>query len=626
MKLYFENSSEVIDAISLVEKDLGISLAKSQKDADYIVSISKTDGAKVSVKLLGKEAAICYGGGVARLLRGLSRLVGWIKEERRECEITESPIFRTNGAMVDMSRDAVMNLKTVKFMLRKMALMGMNTFMLYTEDTYEISERPYFGYMRGRYTKDELRELDRYALTLGIELIPCIQVLGHLATMLRWSAHGKVKDSANVLLVGEEETYRYIENMFKTTSECFTTRRLHMGMDETHDLGRGNYLDRFGYKNIEELYSEHLYKVTEMAKSYGFEPMIWSDMLFRENGRLYDTEMQISPERAKLVPSDCDIVFWDYYNPTEYFYSKNIENHKKISDNVLFAGGIWTWSGHCPLFSISIANTRPALDACKKNGLDEVVATIWHNGAECSLLSSLAGLAWYADYDYRGEWDEKSIAECFAYATGESYEDFMALELPERPVENNACVSRALLYNDPLVGLIDKHVELSGADYKDYYRKTAERISAVKTECEELAPLFEVIAKLSSLLEYKADFGVRLKKAYDENDTEKMNNIAAECDIIIGRIKELRDAHRRSWMQYNKPFGWEVHDIRYGGLVFRFETVKERIGAYLCGEISEIEELKAERLRYDGRGECEEPFNGGFLWWQYTSIATASRL
>ena len=54
-----------------------------------------------------------------------------------------------------------MKVETVKFMMRKMALMGQNAFMLYTEDTYEIEGRPYFGYMRGRYTKDELRELDR---------------------------------------------------------------------------------------------------------------------------------------------------------------------------------------------------------------------------------------------------------------------------------------------------------------------------------------------------------------------------------------------------------------------------------------------------------------------------------
>ena len=48
----------------------------------------------------------------------------------------------------------------VKSCLEKM---GYNTLMYYTEDTYEVKDEPYFGYLRGRFTADELRELDAYA-------------------------------------------------------------------------------------------------------------------------------------------------------------------------------------------------------------------------------------------------------------------------------------------------------------------------------------------------------------------------------------------------------------------------------------------------------------------------------
>ena len=43
------------------------------------------------------------------------------------------------------------------------ASLGYNTLLLYTEDTYEVPDEPYFGYMRGRYSQAELRELDAYA-------------------------------------------------------------------------------------------------------------------------------------------------------------------------------------------------------------------------------------------------------------------------------------------------------------------------------------------------------------------------------------------------------------------------------------------------------------------------------
>lgn len=65
--------------------------------------------------------------------------------------------------MFDLSRNAVLTVDSFRFMLNKMALMGMNTVMLYMEDTYTIADEPYFGYMRGRYSPAELKEIDDYA-------------------------------------------------------------------------------------------------------------------------------------------------------------------------------------------------------------------------------------------------------------------------------------------------------------------------------------------------------------------------------------------------------------------------------------------------------------------------------
>ena len=73
------------------------------------------------------------------------------------------PVFEHNGVMLDCSRNAVPRVEAVKMVLRKMALMGLNTLMLYTEDTYEVPEQPYFGYLRGRYSVEALRGLDSYA-------------------------------------------------------------------------------------------------------------------------------------------------------------------------------------------------------------------------------------------------------------------------------------------------------------------------------------------------------------------------------------------------------------------------------------------------------------------------------
>ena len=635
MKFCFQNAESLLGAIGLVADELSLTLT-DEASADVTVTVSEVEERSVSVMLDGKRATIAYGDGKVRFLRGLATLVDWIRSGVTKKESTEMPLFKTNGAMVDMSRNGVMNVKTVKTMLRKMALMGLNTFMLYTEDTYEIDGYPYFGYMRGRYTKAELRELDAYALSLGIELIPCVQMLGHLATHLRWPASGAYRDTENALLVGSEATEKLLRAMLDSISECFTTRRIHVGMDETHDLGTGAYIDTYGYKDRQDIYFEHLTKVIELCREYGFAPMMWSDMFFRLAGRNikpykdYHPDVQFTDDVIARIPKGIQQVFWDYYRPNEDFYTVNIDKHHRFfGRDMLFAGGVWLWSGHCPLFARSLGYSIPALNACRDRGVEEIFATIWHNGSESSLILGLLGLAWYADFDYHGAYDAESVKDCFRAACSVSYDTIVKCERPERfDAKDGTMMSmtRAYLYNDPMVSLIDKHLE--GYETSEHFRSVTALLKSDTEEKGVFAAAYDNIVKLSDVLENKADFGVRLKAAYDRNDRDTMRAMQDECDVIACKVKALWESHRISWMEYNKPFGWEIHDLRYGGLMARFQSVKDRIGAYLDGACERLEELEEERLRRDGApSDGSMPrFGNDFLWYQYPSLISASRL
>ena len=204
MRVCFEHAAALQTGISYVCETLGIEVVSC--DAALCITVREVPENTLCVTLDGARAEIVYGGGAARFFRGLATVIAWAKKGIGAKTVTENPIFTFNGAMADVSRNIVLRPESVKCMLRHMALMGLNAYMLYTEDTYEIEGRPYFGYMRGRYTKEELKELDAYALALGIELIPCIQTLGHLNTHLRWRAAGPYRDTANVMLVGADAT------------------------------------------------------------------------------------------------------------------------------------------------------------------------------------------------------------------------------------------------------------------------------------------------------------------------------------------------------------------------------------------------------------------------------------
>ncbi len=626
MKLVFENATLLAEGIGVLAPDLGIEVA-DREQAQIAVQFVEEADAVVRVALNGNQATITYGGGSAKAFRGLAILADWLHNGETDKTLVENPVFQTTGVMVDMSRNQVLNVKTVKTMLRKLALMGMNTYMLYTEDTYEIAGRPYFGHMRGRYTKDEIKELDAYAQQLGIELVPCIQTLGHLSTHLQWRAATPYKDTDNAMLVGADETYALIDDMLTTICECFSSKRIHIGMDETHDVGLGNYLRINGYRKQADIYFEHLTRVIDMTHAHGLQPMMWSDMFFHLAGKAlpdyadYDTRVTFTDELRAKVPNGIQQVFWDYYRPEEEFYATNIEKHQDLFGEIpLFAGGIWTWSGYGPLFTRSLMFTVPALDACRKKGVREVIATIWANGGECPLISALAGVAWYADYAYQGKFDLDSVKACFARACrGVSYDDVVKTELCEHPDGSKLSLSRAMLYNDPLIGLVDSQIQ--NVDVQDYY-KNASAALASHGHLDFFAPAYDTIQKLSCVLEQKADYGVRLKQAYDQRDRQKLQVLADECDEIITKIEALRESHLNTYLSYNKPFGWEIYDLHYGGLITRFLTVKERITAFLSGAVSAIEELEEERLVLVG---TKTEFDNRYLWMTHMNYASVGR-
>ena len=626
MRIKFENAAALAEGISYVASDLGFEVVDD--NADLTVTVEEVRERTVRVTLDNDSATITYGDGFARFFRGLAKLVGWIKDGIAKKSEVENPLFEKNGAMFSVSR-AALNMETLKATMRGMALMGLNTYLLYAEDTYEVDGFPYFGRGRGRYSKAELREMDKYALALGIELIPCIQVLGHLADYLRNAQAAGHKDTANALLVGVDETYKLIDAMFSTVSECFTTKRVHIGMDETHDLGTGKYLDKFGYRERHEIFFEHLEKVRELAKARGLDPMMWSDMFFRLAGKglagynEYDMRVEFTEEFLKQIPLGVRPVFWDYYNSDKEFYRSNIEKHREVFNcEPIFAGGVWLWSGQGPLYSRSFDFTYPALDACRETGLQEIVATLW-GGGDSNLILAMPGLAWYADYDYVGGYDEESMKRCLRYACGVDYDDMMLTELVQHPDGGKISLERALLFSDPLLGIADKHFE--NLPMKDYYKDVTARLEAARPTHPLFAPAYELIVKISSVLEHKAEFGVRLKRAYDANDRDALCALIAESDVIIERIQAMRDCHYGVWMKYNKPHAWETHDIRYGGLIQRFDTVKRRLSDYLEGRAEHLEELEEERLRLYGEEADLNPDSGHyFLWHRYASYASAN--
>ncbi|MBP3592355.1 MAG: beta-N-acetylhexosaminidase [Clostridia bacterium] len=507
----------------------------------------------------------------------------------------------TFGVMLDVSRNAVMSLKALKEYLVYLNKMGYNCVYLYNEDCYEIPEEPYFGYMRGRYSIAEMKELDAYADSLGIEIIPCIQTLAHLRSFSRWKqASFEIDDT---LMVDDERTYELVDRMIKTVSECFRTRRIHVGMDEAFELGRGQHLSKYGYENFQEMMRRHLARVNAIVEKYGCRAIVWSDMFVKTWSGKYlklgdeETVRTVPQEAIDSVPKNVELVYWDYYSLTKEHYLKNLKVHAQYNNEIWFAGGVWCWRSLAPSNTFSIDTMVPALDACREMKTKHIVMTMWgDNGCECSRYATLPALLYLAEY-MRGNTDEEKIKAKFKRIFGYDYDAFMLLDkldiiYPEK--KGPGRTSRKALYSDLFGGFCDLYVKRGQGEE---YAALAEKLQAHAKKSRKWNYLFDCYAKMAAVFATKYELGCKTREAYKAGNKEELLRLAKEdYTLLYKQLREFLPAFRKQWYAENKTYGFDCQEIRVGGVIARVESCKARLLDYCAGKIDRIEELEEELL------------------------------
>ncbi len=520
-------------------------------------------------------------------------------------EVFEDGHFETVSTMIDTSRCGVPTVKTVERLIDYLALMGYGMMMLYTEDTLTLPSRPYFGYMRGRYTPEDLRAIDDYAYEYGMEVIPCLECYGHMEKYLMWREASPIRDTASVLLAREEKTFEFLDELIGSVSACFRSRRIHIGMDEAWDMGRGKFMDRNGYVPAFQIFNEYMERLVQITDKYGLRPMMWSDMYFRVSNPAHkysSAETVIPPEVSEKIPKQVELVFWHYgekYHCDDYMLKK----HKDLNRPVIFAGGLWSWIGHFPENHYTADCVRFSLEACRANDVREAMATVWTNdNAECDLFANLFGLSYFAELCYDRDAGEDKLRRRFETVSGGSYDAFLAMsDYHNRNLaegyENYAerFLGKPLFWQDIMEGLYDSHLE--GRPMSDHYAASAQRMAEFAAAGDPWQELYLFASYVFDYLSVKTLIAENLRSAYRRGDRELLSEIA---EILLPTLRtctvRVHEAHRALWMKRNNVIGWANMDVRYGGMASRCDTAKLLIERYLMGEDDRIASLEEPRL------------------------------
>ncbi len=590
-------SKDAAHAAELVSNKLNITLSTE----GTIIRAQK--GEHLSVVKENEEYIIKYSI-LPEFLRALAICTDAINKDSF-LPVTQIRQFQSSGVMLDLSSGKVLTVDAIKDILGYMALMGLNMAMLYIEDIYEMPEYPMFGYMRGRYSKEELKEIDSFALSLGIEIIPAIQTLSHLRATLKWNYAKKFRNTFQTLNVSKKETYDFIEAMFKNISECFSSKRINVGLDEAKDMTEGRFKKEHGEVDAFELMMNHINKVTEMAKSYGFKPMMWSDMFYKFGhiGGDYDYTSTVPEGSAQKLNPDMNLIYWDYcyddYKTTDHFINRHKDD---LGRTPIFAGAIWNWFRLVPNYQKTFATANSQLKACKDNGVKDVILTTW---GRFNPYAILPGLQIYAEHFYNKDVNDADFSKMFEICTGYKLNDFLAIgfddfklsELEKHKATDAFCVNSSIqhFFNDILIGIYDK--TLSGFNFRNHYRKYVKYLEKLGN-MGKMDIVFKEALALAHILEIKSYIGLELTEAYQKNDRHKLESLAKDLEALVSHYENYVSFARESWFATSKPFGWEDVEYKLSGAVARCKTALWRVREYLSCNIPSIDELSMEREYY----------------------------
>ena len=600
--LSFDVDAELLVGVNRLPELLGFAVGESG------ITVRAVLGDRLGVTLKENVATIYYTK-KNQFFRELGVLVEHARKET-SFEIEEDGFFHGISAMIDTSRCGVPTVASVCEMIDYLAVMGYDMVMLYTEDTVHLENRPYFGYMRGRYELSDLRAIDDHAFEYGIEVIPCLECYGHMGKYLIWKEARPIKDTADVLLAREPATFEFLEELISAVSSCFRSKRIHIGMDEAWDMGRGKFLDLHGYVPAFQIFNEYMKELIKITDKYGLTPMMWSDMYYRNCpgvGGYVARDVTLPDEIKNEIPDGVELIFW-HYGEVHHCDGYMLKSHKETGHPVIFAGGLWGWIGHFPEHNYAMDTLKFSLDACRENDVREAMITIWTNdNAECDLFANLFGLSYFAEMCYDENVSREKLRDRFEATAGGSYDAFYAMSFYHNTFKGDEDYSKYsdrflgkhLFWQDVMEGMFDAYLwekPMSG-----HYADSAALMKQHKGGKWDY--LYRFAELVFDYLATKTEIAEKLVPAYKAGDKETLAEIALGLlPLLKEKTVAVHKAHKAMWMSNRTMIGWCNMDVRYAGVVARCDTAIELLTRYLDGTDSVIDSLEEEHLprRYGG--------------------------
>ncbi len=310
-------------------------------------------------------------------------------------DIRDWPVLRYRGLSDDLSRGPVDTLDFQKKLVRTLASFKANIYSPYFEHTQQYAKNPLPAPPGGAMSAADARELVAYARQYHVTVIPEQEAFGHLHHNLNMEQYSQLAETPHgtVLAPAQPGSLQLINEMFTELATLYPSPFLHIGADETVDLGRGQTKAAVDAQGLGAVYLDYLQKIDKTLKPLNRRLLFWGDIA------------QDSPDLVKALPADFKrntiaIPWW--YNPQPAGFARYIKPFTDAGMETWVAPGINNWSRVYPNWNYAFANIQGFTRDGVQLGATGQLNTIWYDDGEALASNNYLGVVFGAGQAWQG--------------------------------------------------------------------------------------------------------------------------------------------------------------------------------------------------------------------------------
>jgi hexosaminidase len=496
--------------------------------------------------------------------------------------VRDWPAMRYRGIDDDLSRGPFPTLDFQKHQIRVFAAFKINIYSPYFEHTLLYPDHPLAAPRGGSLTPAEVADLVAYARQYHITIIPEQEAFGHLHHVLKWELYQDDAETPHgyVLAPGQAGTLPLIKDWFAQVAQEFPSPFIHIGADETFDLGAGRTREAVQQQGYGPVYVAFLKQIHDELEPLNRRLLFWGDI------------GDANPDAVSAMPKDMIALPWTYRDSGSY--DKFIEPFAKNGIETWVAPGDANWNQVFPIARTALWNIQGFIRDGQRLGSTGALTTVWNDDGEglfnmdwyTVLFGAVA--AWQPGESPIPDYQDAYGAIFHGDASGKINDAEKELMAAHEALTNakTDMTSDQLFWLDPWSPqgqqVSDKLLPLAH-DLRIHAERAIVLLDQVRAENPNLAEpdaltAMDLGARRLDLIGLKFQLAQEIASAYTEAAARQHDPASREGDSHLfegissdnGRCQDLRDAYSalkaeysQVWLGENRPYWLNNVTVRY---------------------------------------------------------------